>query len=171
MLPAIWTSVKRVSSDYSTWAGAVSAIVAWATDHWGWTTPVPSWAWWMLAVILLFVAAVRSEMAAERAREANRKPSPTVSLMDLLPRIRGTVDIFGPQYSESGKLADALALIREKAMLGEITVFGKTNWRSATPENYKWLPRERISPEYWNTHELDYMEFVQDRRGVITEAN
>jgi hypothetical protein len=169
MLKAIWNSAVRVLADYPTWAGALSAVLAWTTEHWGWPAIVPPSVWWALAALFLFAVAVRSEMAAQEAKAAKRKPSPTWSLQDdVLPRLRGTHDLFGPAFSESGKLADALADIREKALLGQVTVFARKGWRSATPASYPQIPREPVPADLWKSHSIEYLEFLKDRRGAIT---
>jgi hypothetical protein len=100
-----------------------------------------------------------------------RQPEPTMRLEDVVKRIRGTDDVFGPDNSESMKVLQALEAIREKALHGTIAVFGclYREWRATKPEHWPILVRHPIPPGHWTDHGISYIEFTTDRMGEVRD--
>jgi len=107
----------------------------------------------------------------ETVKKSLQKPTATMKFIDVLIRIRGKVDIFGPESSESRDVLATFTLIREKAINDEIVVFGRKEWRMTRAEDLEILaPRIPIPIKHWEDHVIDYTVFANDRL-AITENN
>jgi hypothetical protein len=166
---AFCSTLKRVFSDASTWAGAVSTGLGLLSDFLGYPILVPSSVWWLLAVALLLVAAFRAHWELLKEREKNRNLSPTMSLQAVLQRIVGSNDVFGPPGNPQ-RVSDALRDIRQKAVLRAITVWGRKNANLSLshPEIY---PLQAIPCDYWEHVQIAYLEVLKDIRGKTELAS
>ena len=94
-------------------------------------------------------------------------PEPDMRLEDVIRRIVGRSVLPLPNEPESRLVWDACERLREKALLGSIDVFGGINWRTTRPEDYDSMTRDRIKPDYWRSHRMHVVGFLEDddRRG------
>ena len=138
MLKATLHNVWGALNDFSSGLGVVIAVFATAFSIPAIQSPWSLWLWIAVA-ILFFVRSVKLYQELESQKEVIRKPSPTMKLGDLLVRIVGKPDIFGPDNSESMQVLASLTLIREKAQNDELKVFGRGEWRSTRPADMETL--------------------------------
>jgi hypothetical protein len=170
MLTAFWDCAIRFSKGWSALSSAV-AILLGVLKNMGFEVPlisaVPAWVWWLGAIVILFVSAVFLEMSLQKEKDKNRAPRPNMKLEDVVKRIRGKDDIFGPENSESAQVLQALTLIRESAHNGALTIFGSKEVRYVKPEHHEFaISRMAIPPEFWKTYTFDYIAFTSNRDGI-----
>jgi hypothetical protein len=165
MLNRIWRCVFLVGTQITTLAGGASTIIGAAQQYWGVQMP-PPWVWWLIAIVLIFVTAVRVQWRLLEEQDKNRNPEPDMRLEDAVKRIRGKDDIFGAEYSESTEVLKALNLIRERGANGSLAIFGSKEVRFVKPEHLSLIPRLPIPKEYWEDNGLDYIAFTTNRHGI-----
>jgi hypothetical protein len=166
MLQAVIACLKRVFSDVSTWGGALSGAVGWLSDLIGRPLLLPSWAWWLLAVLLVFIAACRAHWELLKIQNAN--PEADMKLEDAVARITGVADIPAAaraSYSTvEPQVRSALDEIRQRALLGQIQAFGRT---SSFMGKSSAGPLDKIPQSHWKKYEIKALDFLADKRGYI----
>jgi hypothetical protein len=158
MIHAIWQTVQRVFKDVFAAAGVLVSAIGILSDLLGKTFILPSWVWWALGVILLFVTASRLQWDLEKEKEKNRKPTPQMPLSEVVSRIIGTEDQTKP--GASTLVGTALPSIREKARLGVISVWG----RMSTGGDASLQPLEPIPQDYWTNAQIDFVKYLRNQR-------
>jgi hypothetical protein len=168
MFKAIFSCVRRVFSDASTWGGVVSGGIGSLSDYVGHAIVAPSWIWWGMAVCLLFLAACRAHWDLERERDKKHVPLPDIPLEEVVARVVGVrpSELFSDDNPQ--KTSDALGEIREKAGLGAVLCWGR---RNAVHSNLIFYPREEIDREVWINAQIDYLKFIRDRKCDLGIAN
>src|SRR5262249_29438679 len=99
MIDAIWQTVQRVFKDVFAAAGVLVSAIGILSDLLGKTFIFPSWVWWAVGVILLFVTASRLQWDLQKEKDKNRKPTPQMPLKEVISRIIGSDDQSKPGAS------------------------------------------------------------------------
>jgi hypothetical protein len=166
MFNRIWHCCFLVGTRLTTIAGGASTLIGAAQQYLG-VSGLPAWFWWALAILLMLATAVRVQWELLQEQDRNRKPEPNMSLEDVVKRIRGKEDVFGPEHSESMEVLRAFKLLTERGATGAITIFGSKGVRYVKPEfTDVALTRLPIPAEFWQTNTFDYSAFLDDRSGV-----
>jgi hypothetical protein len=166
MLNRIWNCFFLVGRKITTLAGAASTAIG-GTQHYFGVTTIPTWIWWLAAIVLMLATAVQVQWELMREKDTNRKPQPNMRLEDVVKRIRGKDDIFGPENSESGEVFKALTLIREHGAIGSLMIFGSKEIRYIKPEHHDLaVSRLPIPKEFWEANGFDYIAFLGNRHGI-----
>jgi hypothetical protein len=158
MIHAIWQTVQRVFKDVFAAAGVLVSAIGILSDLLGKTFILPSWVWWAVGVILLFVAASRLQWDLQKEKEKNQKPTPQMPLSEVISRIIGSDDQSKP--GASTLVGEALPSIREKARLGMISVWG----RISTGDVASIQPLEPIPQDFWTNARIDFVKYLRDQR-------
>ena len=122
--------------------GAAAGVVGLLADMEGITMPLPSWIWWVLALVALVVAqfwafaTLHKEVTSRRSR-----PRADMYLHKIFDRLHEAASLNHPQEDP---IKNALNLIMERAATGEITIFG-----TATDPKEGNGPAVPIDPVYW----------------------
>lgn len=169
MWRAIFKCAVDAAVNWSTVIGLIAAAAAALSGLDGKILSVPSWVFWTAALALLFVTACRAYWALENERNYKRKPEPTIRLKDVMSRIRGKSDHFGPDYKESQAVSDALLVLQEKAALGLISVFGRLDWRNDSPSKSDNALRLPIPPDEFRRNYFGPMFFFENPSGGLFE--
>jgi hypothetical protein len=149
-----WKSLR----DFRAWIGFVGLALAAVGGATGRSIILPTWLWLFVAFASAMSIAIRAEWKAYRDGKA--KVEPDTTLVDLVKRIVGSDNILeGENCSKTG---NALLAIRESAHLGKIAVWGR---RDAISDDLEFYPRTAIPADYWDEFGIDYLRFVDDRRG------
>jgi hypothetical protein len=134
----------------------------------------PGWIILALGALLLFITAIRIEWELMQEKEKNRKPRPDMKLEDVVKRIRGKEDIFGPENAESTQVLDALSRIRESGANGAVTIFGVKGLQylpnSSSVIADAIVVRLVIPAVFWEKNAISYLGFVKDRIGVTEDT-
>ena len=149
MIHAIWQTVQKVFKDLFAAGGFLVSAIGALSDILGKTFILPSWVWWALGVILLFVTASRLQWDLQKEKEKNRKPTPQMPLSEVISCIIGSDDQSKP--GASTLVGEALPSIREKARLGMISVWG----RMSADGDALHQPLEPIPADYWTNAQID----------------
>jgi hypothetical protein len=169
MLKAFSTCAALVLRSWSGITGATTALVGALKNVGLEAIPIPAWAWWLAAIILLFYTAVRLQMSLLEEQAKNRNPEPSMRLEDAVKRIRGKDDVFGANDSEDRdrEVMRALTLIRERASSGSLAIFGSKEVRFYKPADREIaLSRMPIPKGFWEAYELDCAAFKTNRDGI-----
>jgi hypothetical protein len=157
----------RVLTEASGALGVLISLAGTLAESLGLKTGMPNWVWIAIGSALLFITACKIEMELMREREKNRNPQPTIRLEDVVKRIRGKDDIFGPENSESSEVLKVLTLIRENAANGSLIIFGSQEARYVKPEHQGMaISRMAIPKVFWETNAFDYIAFTTNRDGI-----
>lgn len=108
----------------------------------------------------------------KQPKAKSKKPEPNMRLEDVVKRITGKTRLPLPMNSDSMDVLHACDAIREKALLGLITVFGGINWRTTPPADYDRMIRDAIPAEFWKKHKIDVIGFLNpqdDYRGFTCD--
>jgi hypothetical protein len=127
---------------------------------------VPSWVWWGIAIALLFVTAIRIDM---KLLDAQRRKSPesNMPLQEVVHRITGYSSPSEDGGNAGQIISNAFCTIREFALQGHLAVFAR---RDVNMSDLNLYPRELIPSDFWDTHHIGYIEYMQDRRGAMTRV-
>lgn len=135
-------------------ASAPGWLAAETADLWGMRIGV------LLVLVAFFIWVARREKRKKHKNPAKetvpsqkpteKKPSPNMKLKDVVSLI-------------GGKNLEALKQIREKALYGNLSVWGKTHYPDSPLGESE--PRKPISKGYWEIFQFDYLEFLKDPRG------
>jgi hypothetical protein len=93
-------------------------------------------------------------------RAKSKKPEPNMRLEDVVKRITGLDRMPLAIDAGSDAVTRACTAIRERALLGQITVFGGINWRTTAPAHYDLMVRDAIPAEFWKGHKIDVIGFL-----------
>jgi hypothetical protein len=154
-------------------SGALGVLISGAgslAEALGLKAGMPNWVWIAIGAALLFITACKIELELMRERESRRKPEPNMTLEEVVKRIRGKDDIFGPESSESMEVKRAFTWIEERAKTGAITVFA-VKGISYFPDKGNadaYVRRFPVPANEWETHVIDYLAFLDDPKGRIT---
>lgn len=155
--------LKRVATHIQTWFGLVSGVLGFLTDATGTKVPALSTIFWLVALSCAFWVALKIEDELLREKEKNHRPEPNMPLAEVVKRITQTSALpSSSDQPDSYAVTRACDAIREKAMLGLITVFGGINFRITRPSDYDRMMRDRIPQEYWREHTIDVIGFLGD---------
>jgi hypothetical protein len=170
-LTAFWTCSIRFLRSWSGLSSAVAAALG-ALKSMGFEVPLPAWVWWSGAIAVLFVSAIFLEMSLQNERDKNKKTEPNFKLEELVRRIRGTDKLPGVNDPESIEILRVLELIRQKALLGIVDVFGcdHREWKGTQGVHRDMLPKHPIQREHWASHSMNCSEFLCDRLGLVCGA-
>jgi hypothetical protein len=166
MVEGLLNCFKRVFAHLSSWIGAASTFAGVASDTTGHKLLVPSYVYWLIAIGALLFTAVRIQMELDEQTRKDRKPRPEIGLEALVTRLAGGADLMSTPGIPK-KTGDALVDIREKANLGLLLVWGRPN---AVASHLTYTPLELIPSEHWRLAQIDYMEYLQDRRCETKDA-
>ena len=172
MFRAIVACIRRVISSTSGAFGTGTSVMGAISEWTGQPVAVSGWVWLTLGAVLLFVTACRIEWELMQEKDKKRKPQANMNLEDVVKRIRGTDDIFGPNSSESAEVFKALKSLVEHGATGSLTIFGCKDVKCA-PANYVDMampPRLPIPAEFWRTNSFDYTAFTGDRIGITRDG-
>jgi hypothetical protein len=158
MIHAIWQTVQRVFKDLFAAGGVLVSAIGALSDLFGKTLILPSWVWWAVGVILLFVTASRLQWDLQKEKDKNRIPTPQMPLTQVINRIIGTDDQSKP--GASTLVGRALPSIREKARLGMISVWG----RMSTGGDASLQPLEPIPQDHWTNAQIDFVNYLRNQR-------
>jgi hypothetical protein len=145
--------------DFRAWASIVSLVLVGAGAVSGHTLVLPGWAWALLATGCAFWIAWRAER--ERYNEKRSEIKCDTAIIEGVERIVGTRDFSSADTPQ--KLSDALLALREKAHLGEITIWGR---RDVKGRDLAWYPLSKIEHSYWDEYTIDYLTFTDDNKGI-----
>jgi hypothetical protein len=112
-----------------------------------------------------------AEMSLQKEVDKNKKTEPNLKLEDLIRRIHGAGKLPEATDPESLPILKTLQLIRQKALLGIVDVFGCNygEWRLTQPVHWEMVPKHPIPKEHWVLHEIDCSEFLSDRLGLVRD--
>jgi hypothetical protein len=167
----LWRSTVEVVNQKTTLIAATCAAFAVMQQISG-RTIFPTWIWWAAALALLFVSSVllRRQLIVERQqliaeREQRKTPEPTLDLSSAIAKILGTEDpaILG----SSTALSQVVTEIREKASLGQLSVWGRKNAKASRLSFY---PLEPIPSSHWSSTHIDFLEFSKDPKCATQNA-
>jgi hypothetical protein len=174
LLRAVAECAKRVFSSFSGFFGTALSIMSVILERVEKTLLLPTWGWFVIGALLLFARACKVEWELLKENEKNESPEPEIDLLDVVQRALGTTDILGgtkrhpsgERYCEKREaIRRVFHLVRERAVNNRLTVFGRIGWESASPDQYRVLPRKQINAAFWESHEIDYPSFVNDKIG------
>jgi hypothetical protein len=161
MLKSGW----RVVCQWTTALGVAATVIGILQQAGVIPAIVPAWVWWGIAIVLIFVTAVRLDMAlAEQQKE--RAPESNMSLEDVVVRI---TDIPSTSHNDGqfgARISAAFDKIRELALQGHLTVFGRYNAVASDMERY---PRELIPASFWRGQQIAYLEYLKSHHRGKTE--
>jgi hypothetical protein len=80
-----------------------------------------TWIWWTVAIILLFVSSVLLQWQLIAQREQHKTPEPSLDLSSAIAKILGDDRSI---LESSTALSQVVTEIREKASLGQLSVWG-----------------------------------------------
>src|SRR5262245_35477661 len=158
MIYAIWETVQKVFKDLFAAGGFLVSAIGALSDILGKTFILPSWVWWAVGVLLLFVTASRLQWDLQKEKEKDRKPTPQMPLSEVVSRIIGSDDQSKP--GASTLVGEALPSIRGKARLGMISVWG----RMSADGNALHQPLEPIPAYYWTNAQIDFLKYLRNQR-------
>ncbi len=169
MFKAIWSCIKRVVRSVTGALGTLSTAIGAVSEWLQHPIVVPGWVWITAGAILLFATACRIEWELLKEKAKNRTPRPDMSLEDLVRRVRGKQDVFGPEHPGDIEVLRAFTRIEEHAAAGAITVFGVPGvTHVASFGNPDAVARRVPIPvDAWRTHSLSYTDFLQDKSGRV----
>jgi hypothetical protein len=174
MFKAIFTCIKRVIGTLTGFGGTVSSIIGALSEWLKQPIAVPGWAWIVLGSALLFATACRIEWELLQEKDKNRKSEPDMTFEQVIERIRGKKDIFGPENSESLEVSKAFRSIEERAASGALVIFGSKGIRSLDGLQRDtvgaMLKRLPIPADFWSSNSFDYLSFIEDRSGATTDT-
>ena len=98
--------------------------------------------------------------APARGMERHKIPEPNMRLEDVVKRITGNATFPHSNEPASMPILHACEALREKALLGILSVFGGIGWRTTPPADYDRMIRAPIPREYWKDHQLDVIGFL-----------
>src|SRR5580704_3040606 len=168
LLHQFWRCIAGVWKLSAAKFGALFTVIG-ALQQYANIATIPSWVWWLAAILALAATAFQIQWQLLEENDKNRKPRPDMALDSVLKRIRRKDDIFGPQSSESMEVGKAFRRIEEHALTGELVVFGVPGLRYV-PEAAKVdaiVKRVPIPRDAWQKHSFDYTALLQDRSGRI----
>jgi hypothetical protein len=161
--------VWRVLSDIGGALGALLTIFGIFAEAMEWRIVMPNWGWIALGALLLFITACKIEMELMEECEKNRKPEPNLPLAAVLKRITGfdsVMPLSGEQPGKADATANALIEIRQKAVLGKLSVFARRGDRPILAHQDP-SPLLALPVDIWNDHEIYYLALLTDSRGQI----
>jgi hypothetical protein len=160
----LWRSAVEVANQKTTMIAATCAAFGGMQQIYG-RTILPTWIWWLAAIILLFVSAVSLQWRLFAEREQHKTPEPTDDLSTVIARVLGTDD---PSILESSTaLSQVVTEIREKASLGQLSVWGRKN---AKANRLSFYPLEKIPASHWSLTHIDFLEFSKDPKCATQDA-
>jgi hypothetical protein len=152
----LWRSTVEVVNQKTTLIAATAAAFA-AMQQISGRTIFPTWIWWAVALILLFVSSVllQWQLMTEREqliveREQHKTPEPTLDLSSAIAKILGTED--PATLGSSTALSQVVTEIREKASLGQLSVWGRKNAKASRLSFY---PLEPIPSSHWSSTHIE----------------
>src|SRR5262245_8615083 len=98
MIYAIWETVKKVFKDLFAAGGFLVSAIGALSAILGKTFILPSWVWWAVGVILLFVTATQLQWDLQKEKEKNQKPTPQMPLSEVISCIIGSDDQRRPRH-------------------------------------------------------------------------
>jgi hypothetical protein len=165
MFSAITQCFTKTVNTLTTWLGLLSGAIACSSDLIGRTILVPSTVYWLAALVLMFITACRAYWELEKA--TRHKPTPTVRLKDVIARMLGRDDYFKNDYSGSNDVVTALFELQEKAINGNLSVYGRKGWRTARPTEWDGVPRVKIPTDELASGSFEYLFFFHIPRAVF----
>jgi hypothetical protein len=153
--------VWRVLTEASGALGVMISGAATLAEALGRKAGMPNWVWIAIGAALLFITACKIELELMQERESRRKPKPDMPLREAVERIRGKEHVLGD--GETIEIVRAFTRIKERALTGEITVFG-AHGIQYLPEGGDVdavLPRLPIPGDSWNNCSLSLLPFMQ----------
>jgi hypothetical protein len=118
--------LSRAIKDWRTYAGIIALIFAMTGSFIGHAILLPTWVWWVSAVLSVGAIAVKAEWKLHQ--EQSYSISPDMRLVDVVKYMIGSDDLFVGE--NCNKCGDALLSIRENAHLGKVSAWGRKNVRS-----------------------------------------
>jgi hypothetical protein len=160
----LWRSTVEVVNQKTTLIAATATAFA-AMQQISGRTIFPTWIWWAAAILLLFVSSVLLQWQLMTEREQHKMPEPTLDLSSAIAKILGIDD---PATSGSSTaLSQVVTEIREKASLGQLTVWGRKN---ANVSRLSFYPLEPIPSSHWSSTHIDFLEFSKDPKCATQNA-
>ena len=160
----LWRSTVEVVNQKTTLIAATATAFAVMQQISG-RTIFPTWIWWVAALALLFVSSVLLQRQLITARGQHKTPEPTLDLSSAITTILGIDD---PSTSGSSTaLSQVVTEIREKASLGQLSVWGRKNAKASRLSFY---PLEAIPSSHWSSTHIDFLEFSKDPKCATQNA-
>jgi len=149
---------------YVVFIGLIAGVIGTVKDI-GFDVPLPAWVWWVLALASLSWAQFEAFRQVRSERNALRHPEPDMSLSKVVRRILGTEDVW--EADKIGPAGKALDAIRQKAVLGSVTIWGRRDCAEGHEANVPLVP---IPKETWDVYQIDFMEFMKNEKGATDSA-
>jgi hypothetical protein len=159
----LWRSTVEVVNQKTTLIAATAVAFAIMQQISG-RTIFPTWIWWAAAIILLFASSVLLQWQLITEHEQLKIPEPTLDLSSAIAKILSSDD---PATLGSTALSQVVTEIREKASLGQLSVWGRKNAKTSRLSFY---PLEPIPSSHWSSAHIDFLEFSKDPKCATQSA-
>jgi hypothetical protein len=160
----LWRSTIEVVNQKTTLIAATATAFAVMQQISG-RTIFPTWIWWTAALVLLFVSSVLLQRQLITEHAQHKKPEPTVDLSTAIAKILAIED--PSTLGSSTALSQVVTEIREKASLGQLSVWGRKNVK---PNRLSFYPLEPIPFSHWSSTHIDFLEFSKDPKCATQNA-
>jgi hypothetical protein len=113
--------------------------------------------------------------ASTPSPKADREIVPDMTLMECVTSLLGTPNWYSGIPGQADRLLDLLQNLSQEAALSHLTIWGRRNIGSGLSMVGIKSNLEPIAPQYWSTHVIDEIQFLENRegrsRGILYETH